>query len=130
LATDTTAARQRTVLVVDDEEMLRKVTRRLLERLGYRVLTAADGEEAVALFRSDAQAADAVLLDMSMPRLDGRATFAELMKIRPDLPVVLSSGFDERDHTPVRPAPSRTAFIQKPYQVDALRKVFERVLLG
>ena len=85
------------ILVVDDDPEVREVLRRILESAKYRVLEASDGQEAIEVFRRDADSIDCVLLDLSMPKLDGEETFHELRKIREDARVVLSSGFTEQE---------------------------------
>ena len=85
------------VLVVDDEDDLRRVYRRLLEFSGYEVLEASDGEKALELFRQDPQRIDCVLLDLSMPKLSGDETRKELHALRPELPIVIMSGFSEQE---------------------------------
>ena len=85
------------VLVVDDEVGVRKVVSSMLERAGYSVLTASDGQEAVDVFRRQADSIDCVLLDLSMPKLDGEEAFREMQQIRADVPVILSSGFTDQE---------------------------------
>ncbi len=84
-----------TVLVVDDEDCVRNLASESLIGAGYQVVLAEDGEMAVSLFRINPYRFSAVLLDLKMPRLDGENTFFVLRQIAPDLPVVLTSGFDE-----------------------------------
>lgn len=118
-----------TVLIVDDEAPIRTVARAILELAGYSVLLAENGEEGVRAYREAGGAVDLVLLDMSMPRMSGIETLAELLKIDPGVRVLLTSGFslDEK----VRRALDRGAagFIDKPFTPQALtRKI--RDLLG
>jgi PAS domain S-box-containing protein len=113
-----------TVLVIDDEPSVRDVARAILEKAGFEVLVAASGREGLERFRACADRIVAVLLDMTMPDLAGEEVFAELRSIRPGVPVILSSGYNEQDATR-RFAPSGLAgFIQKPYlPADLLSKV-------
>jgi len=113
-----------TVLVIDDEPSVRDVARAILEKAGFEVLVAASGREGLERFRACADRIVAVLLDMTMPDLAGEEVFAELRSIRPDVPVILSSGYNEQDATR-RFAPAGLAgFIQKPYlPADLLSKV-------
>jgi two-component system cell cycle sensor histidine kinase/response regulator CckA len=109
-----------TVLVVDDEEFIRVVAMEILNKFGFDVLTASDGEESLRIVREHKGAISAVILDLTMPRMDGETAFRELRKIRPDLRIILSSGFSEQDvvarfaDTPV------AGFIQKPYTASDL----------
>ena len=111
------------VLVVDDEPTIRDIARTMLEeRLGYKVITAGDGFEAVEIFRSRKDEFCLVLLDLSMPGMNGWETLSALRALRPDIPVVLASGYDEAqvmqgDH-PDRPQ----AFLHKPYLTEDLRE--------
>jgi len=111
-----------TILVVDDEAMVRRVVVRILKRAGFRVLTAEDGIEAVALFRELHAEIDGVLLDLKMPRLDGEETFIELRKIKHDVRVILSSGYSEHESTKRWGDKGLAGFLQKPYQIASLRQ--------
>jgi PAS domain S-box-containing protein len=120
------AALSGTVLLVDDEQLIREVASAILRHLGLEVVTARDGAEALALFRRRAGRFDWVLLDLSMPHMDGLAAMAELLRIRPDVRIILSSGYDEQDALRRDRGLSPAAFVQKPYSIDRLREVLER----
>jgi signal transduction histidine kinase/CheY-like chemotaxis protein len=105
-----------TVLVADDEKRVRRVTRRLLTKAGFEVLEARDGAEAVELFRAKRDDIDAVLLDVSMPRLSGTDALAQIHELCPEMPAVLMSGYDEGRVDPS----SDTPFVQKPFDVQVL----------
>ncbi len=109
-----------TVLVVDDEEMLRTSIKAFLSRSGYRVMTAADGQEAVSLYASMAHQIDLVLLDMTMPVMDGIETLQRLTEIRPDVVVLGTSGYSEIE-AEERFGAHLSGFLQKPYTVSQLR---------
>jgi len=109
-----------TVLVVDDDEVVRTLTRQMLEEAGYAVLTAADGRQAVDVFIDAGSEVDLVLLDMTMPNLDGKATFEKLRMIRDDVPIVVSSGFNEQDAMDRFRGAKPTGFLQKPYRLHQL----------
>jgi CheY-like chemotaxis protein len=113
-----------TVLVVDDEEVVRSVATSILEDFGLRVLVAMDGQEAVDIFSGDPSAIDCVLLDMTMPRMSGEEAFSEIRGIRKDVPVILSSGYDEQEATAKLGDADGFTFIQKPY---APRDLMEKV---
>ena len=116
------------VLVVDDEETVRIAAKRILEIRGFTVLTAEDGREALKIFRSRADEIVAVLLDLTMPHLGGEATFRELLRIRPDVRVVLSSGYNEQEITSRFAGKGPAEFIQKPYGVRLLGEKIRQVL--
>ena len=104
-----------TILVVDDESHIRAGAAQVLEHTGFTVLTAADGQEAVAVFREHAETVRAVLLDLTMPNMDGAATARELRQIRPDVRIVLSSGYTEEEATRQFTDRDLVGFLQKPY---------------
>jgi PAS domain S-box-containing protein len=108
------------VLVVDDEEMVRNLARRTIEKAGFSVLTASNGEEAVHLYLQHQQEIVVVLLDLTMPKMNGEETFRELRRISPEVRVILSSGFSEEGATERFSGLGLAGFIQKPYQIDAL----------
>ena len=121
-------ARPGTVLLVDDEDAIRTVGRRMLERLGYEVLVAEDGVVAMEQFRAHRARISCVLLDLSMPRMDGAQVLREIRAAAPDLPVVISSGFSEAQLEAQFRGQRLSGFIQKPYRLDALREVLLRAL--
>jgi CheY-like chemotaxis protein len=108
------------ILVVDDEENVRITAKRMLEIGGFTVLTAEDGRKALEVFRSRADEIGAVLLDLSMPHLGGEETFRELRRIRPDVRVILSSGYNEEQTTNRFAGKGLAGFVQKPYGVGTL----------
>jgi PAS domain S-box-containing protein len=118
------------VLVVDDEEMVREFCVEVLRYLGYETLEAGDGVEALRVFQDRAEAVSCVLLDLMMPNLDGVGTFARLQQIRPDVPVILCSGFSAEEaaarYSGLKPA----GFIQKPYNLKNLQKELKKILAG
>jgi len=119
-----------TVLVVDDEETVCDVARRLLELAGFTVLTAANGSEAVEVFRRHLDQVDVVLLDMTMPLMDGRETFRELRRVRPDVKVVLSSAYKEGDVVRHFDRNDLEGFVQKPFHYRRLYAVLQRAIEG
>jgi two-component system cell cycle sensor histidine kinase/response regulator CckA len=113
------------VLVADDEESVLGFCERALKRLGFQTVSAANGEEAVAIFRERADEISWVLLDLTMPRMDGVAAFLELRRLRPDVPVIMCSGFDEEEATERLRDRGLTGFVKKPYGIDDLRRAAE-----
>ena len=118
-----------TVLIVDDEESIRSFARRALERAGYRVLDASDGAQAMGLFSDHLGEIGAVVLDLTMPVMDGRQVLGHLREIDPGVRVILSSGFSEHDLA-VRGVAGDELFLQKPYLLgellETVRTVMER----
>jgi two-component system cell cycle sensor histidine kinase/response regulator CckA len=123
-----------TILLADDEEVVRTVGRHMLERMGFRVLLANDGLEAVRMLQESRNLDDGkiicAILDMTMPTLSGEETFTELRRLQLDLPIILSSGFSEQDVTQKFSGKNLAGFIQKPYQTAALAATLRTVLSG
>lgn len=116
-----------TVLVADDETQVRSLMELLLKRMGLRVLAADDGEQAVALFREHAAEIKFVLIDLTMPNLDGRKALAAMRRIRPEIKVVLTSGYDGGELVRRHDQEGFDAFIQKPCDIETFRKVVRQM---
>jgi PAS domain S-box-containing protein len=110
-----------TALVVDDEQSIRMITTQMLEQLGWSVVTAADGCEAIDVFRSDSEKFNVVLLDMTMPKMNGQEVYQELRRIRREVPVIVCSGYsqDSMNFTSDAQAPQ---FLPKPFRFDDLKR--------
>jgi signal transduction histidine kinase len=117
-----------TVLVADDEEVVRDVSKSMLQSFGMQVLVASDGREAVEIFREHADTISLVILDLSMPNLDGIAAFREMTRIRPHVRVILSSGYDEQDSIQDAGNQGLAGFIQKPYSLAKLREILRQTV--
>lgn len=117
-----------TILVVDDEESVRAVSKLLLEKAGANVITACDGREGLEVLKEHAGDIDVVLLDMTMPHMSGREAFAEMRKIKPNIRIVLASGYTEQDVTDKFEGKGLAGFIQKPYHPGELVKKMVEVL--
>lgn len=116
-----------TILLVDDEEVVRNMTARLLERFGYRVIIAKDGLEAVETFRNRVAEIDGVLLDMTMPRLNGEQTFREIRRIKAGAQVIMMSGYNEHEVTRHFTGERLAGFLRKPYTPAELREKLQEV---
>jgi CheY-like chemotaxis protein len=117
-----------TVLVVDDDSRLLKAISTALKCMGFKVLTAQDGVEAVEVFRQHQSEIRLVLCDMCMPRMDGWDTLAALRRLVPGIPVILSSGYG-KDHTMADHHPEQPQlFLSKPYQIEEFHKAIIQVL--
>ena len=117
-----------TVLVVEDEEMLRNMAGTMLERFGFTVLKAKDGIDALEIFGKHQSEIKFVLSDLTMPRMNGWETLTELRKLQPDIPVILASGYDlahvMEGYHPELPQ----AFLAKPYNLTALSNAISQAL--
>ena len=115
-----------TFLIADDEEAVRTVGKHMLKRLGYEVLTAADGREAIEIYKENQTDIVGVLLDLTMPHKDGAEVFSEIRKLNPAIKVVLASGYNEQDATQQFVGKGLAGFIQKPYVVkELIEKIIE-----
>ncbi|MFH1465035.1 MAG: response regulator [Pseudomonadota bacterium] len=123
-------ARERCVLVVDDEESVREVIREILTRAGYRVLVAADGAEALEIFTALEGEIHGVLLDLTMPRMNGVATFRALRARAPRVRVLLMSGYSESDSVQRFGEDGLSGFVQKPFAARTLLAALEAGLGG
>ena len=117
-----------TILLVDDEESLIALGARMLEHLGFTVLTAADGLQAVGLYRERGKEIDLVLMDLTMPHMDGAKAFGELRRLNPDVRVVLASGYSHEDVTSRFAGKSLDGVLQKPYTLAKMRELLAGLL--
>lgn len=117
-----------TVLIVDDEEMILEVGRGMLEKLGYKVLTAETGKQAVETYMKNPADIDLVVLDLVMPDMSGRETYDHLRKVNPGLRVLLSSGFSMDSVAKEMLDHGCGGFIQKPFLIQELSQELSKVL--
>ena len=111
------------VLVIDDEEDIRQISSLLLEDMGYSVVSAEDGKHGLEVFQKYNKELVGVILDMTMPRMNGEDCFHALQNIASNVPVILSSGYSEDDATSCFQAKELAGFIQKPYQINHFKKI-------
>jgi two-component system, cell cycle sensor histidine kinase and response regulator CckA len=116
-----------TILVIDDEEIVRRTAKSVLEHYGYTVIVADNGRKGVELL-TKADAVALVILDMTMPAMSGEETLRQLRAVRRDLPVILSSGYNELEATRTLTAKGSAGFIQKPYSPSRLAEQIKIVL--
>jgi two-component system cell cycle sensor histidine kinase/response regulator CckA len=116
------------ILLVDDEDMVTDVGRQMLEKLGYKVLVASGGRQAIDIFRQNRDDIDLVLLDMVMPEMGGGETFDLLRQMDPEIKVLLSSGYsvDGRAHEIL--TRGCNGFIQKPFNLNELSQKLKDIL--
>jgi len=117
-----------TVLLIDDEQMVLEVGKAILQRLGHKVVTAESGEEALEKFGQHKDAIGCVVLDLTMPGIDGKETFSRLRDLVPGLPIIISSGLSVEQVSAQFDKSPTTAFIQKPYQVAELSSTIQNIL--
>ena len=116
------------VLLVDDEEAVRKTGDRMLASWGFRVIQAEDGLQAIDRFRDHADTLRCVLLDLTMPRLGGEATFHELRRLRPDAKVIVMSGYSDAEIVQRLRQSGVAGFLAKPFSAPELNALLKSVL--
>jgi len=123
-----------TILIVDDEEGVRFVASKVLEKAGFTVMMAEDGRAAVEMFRTHVGEIRAVLLDMTMPNMSGEEVFRAIRTIQPEVRVVLSSGYNEQETVSLFQGKGLAGFIQKPYQpmklIEKVREILAQTDCG
>lgn len=113
-----------TVLLADDEESVRAIGSEMLKELGFNTITAHDGRDAVEKFQDNPHISF-VILDLTMPHMDGEQCFRELRKLQPDVQVILSSGFSDEEVTRKFVGRGLVGFIQKPYKLSTLKEIIQ-----
>ncbi|MBU4396049.1 MAG: response regulator, partial [Proteobacteria bacterium] len=116
------------VLVVDDDDIVRKMAEDILQSVGYTVLTAANGKDGVEMYRQHHGNIKVVLLDMVMPVMSGREAFMEMKKINPEVKVLLASGFRQDERVEDILELGVKSFLQKPYTITSLALTMKQVL--
>jgi PAS domain S-box-containing protein len=118
------------ILLVDDEEVVRRTAAAMLARLGYTILEAANGQEAIEVFQGNLSRIMLVILDLSMPVMGGEESLKRLKSIKPDVPVVLSSGYSETEAARRFRSTGAASFLQKPYTAQHLAELVKAALNG
>lgn len=117
-----------TILLADDEEVITEVSRDILEMMGYKVLVAHNGREAVDIYAGKKDDIDLIVQDMIMPGMSGEETFFALKKINPAVKVILSSGYMINQQIEAVMGQGCRAFIQKPFRMEDFSKIIRKVL--
>jgi len=119
-----------TILLVEDEEPIRFIAKTLLEMLQFTVLQAANGKEALEIYQNNAAEISLVFTDMGMPVMDGYELFDKLKQLKPDLPIIISSGYGDTEVKARLASKSIAGIVSKPYNRDKLRDVLKSVVEG
>ena len=114
-------------LLVDDEETVRTIGKEMMRALGFQVITATDGRDALDKFRENPDIS-VVILDLTMPHMDGEQCFRELRQVAPQVKVIMSSGFSEHEVAQKFAGKGLAGFIQKPYRLSDLQEILRRAL--
>ena len=115
------------ILLVDDDPVVLEVSSNILTELGFEVVTAVDGQDAIEVYQDRASDIVCVILDLTMPRMDGREAFQRLRRLREDLPIILTSGHNEQEIVSEFAGRSLTGFLRKPYR---LAEMIEQLQVG
>jgi DNA-binding NtrC family response regulator len=116
------------ILLVDDEEQIIIIMKTMLKALGFKVIETSNGREALELYQKNSADIRLVITDLCMPIMDGYELFGELKKIRPDLPIIISSGCGDATVTSRIPRENIAGLLSKPYNFEHLREVLMGVL--
>lgn len=116
------------ILLVDDEEVVRTVGKSMLEMLGYSVLTAREGREAISIYKGKMGEIACVILDLTMPVMDGEEAYGELVRINGNINVVIASGYSETEISAKFSGKGKVGFIQKPFRLEALKRIITRTM--
>jgi signal transduction histidine kinase/ActR/RegA family two-component response regulator len=117
-----------TILLIDDEEMILEVGCELLQELGFKVLSAMSGQEAINVFQNGREKIDMIIMDMIMPGMSGSETFDHLRKIKPDVKILLSSGYSVDGQATKILRRGCNGFIQKPFNINQLAQKIQKIL--
>ncbi|MFH1115538.1 MAG: response regulator [Pseudomonadota bacterium] len=117
-----------TILLVDDEDLIADLAKRILTKSGYRVLTASNGQEALQVYRKEQAVVSLVIVDMIMPVMGGKECLNELLRINPDVKVIVASGFTPDAETKEAIEVGAIGFVSKPFQVDEILKAVREAL--
>ncbi len=128
LQTDLPLGNGELILVVDDEESIREITRGTLETFGYTVMTASDGTEALALYADKKNEIAIVLTDMVMPFMDGPATIRALQRMNPRVRIIAASGLGAGKHAGEGALEGVSVFLNKPYTAEKLLRALAQML--
>jgi len=117
-----------TILLVDDEEILRELARQILEKFGYKVIPASDGETGLEIYRSEQSRINLVILDLIMPGMGGVKCLDELLKINSEAKVIIASGYFIDGSTGATSKAGAKGFIKKPYILEGMLNEIRRVI--
>jgi len=116
------------ILVIDDEEIVRNIAANMLRRIGYEVITVEDGQEAVEYYAANYKYIDLVIVDMMMPRMDGRECFRALRSINPDVKAILSTGYSHNQTVQEIMDEGLLGFIGKPFELQEIASAVEKLI--
>lgn len=119
---------RKTILVIDDEEMIRDIAHDMLNHLGYDIILAADGESAIELFKKKNKSIDLVLVDLIMPKMNGMICLQKLKEINKNVPIVVASGISEVSKKRSAMEMGAQGYLEKPYSIKSLKEICLNIL--
>ena len=119
---------QKTILLIDDEEIVRDVGSQMLEAFGYNIYEAGNGKQAIKIFQDKHDEIQLVILDMIMPEMGGKEVFEKIKKIKPDIKVLLSTGYNADSQAAEIMDKGCNGFIQKPFNMKELASKIKEVI--
>jgi CheY-like chemotaxis protein len=119
--------KEKLILLVDDEEVIRITGKYILKKLGYSVLTAEDGVEAIEIYKNNKDSIDLIIMDMIMPKMNGAEAFSMLRKINNNCKVIISSGFTRDENLIELKEVGLIGFLAKPFSIDELKSILKKV---
>ena len=122
-----TAGGHETILVIEDEKIIRNLVKRILKKYGYNVLTSSDGKKGLEVYKENKDSIDIILLDLTMPEMSGQMVFEEMLKIDPNVKVMISSGHGEEE-TRKGILSLAKGYVKKPYKIDELARSIRSIL--
>jgi DNA-binding NtrC family response regulator len=118
----------RSILIIDDEEMIRDLARDMLEMHGFHILSAENGVDGVAVFKKNKDNIACIILDVTMPRMSGRETYQQLKKIDKNVKIILSTGHGKGEMAQEIIALGIHGVIQKPYRIEELLRLVQKMM--
>lgn len=116
------------ILIIDDEPLVLKITSRILEKSDHKILSSRKAKEGIEIFKANQEDIDLVILDLTMPEMDGVEVCQEIQKINPDIKVLIMSGYNEKDAMKQFKHTTISGFIQKPFQSVTIKKIISELL--
>lgn len=116
------------ILIIDDETAIREAVTDILEMVDVGTIAASNGKDGIDLFRRNAAHIHAVLLDMRMPVMSGPETYRALRLLDPNIPIILSSGYDDAENAATFHGDTNVAFLHKPYSMDTLIELVQKTI--
>lgn len=117
----------KTIFVVDDDEMIREIAQDMLNHMGYKVILAKDGQEAIEIFKQRGNEIDMIMVDLIMPKMNGLVCYHKLKEINQNIPIIIASGLGELSKKQSILDMGAAGYLEKPYSIKTLSEVFSSI---